>query len=35
MEQFLLEVFKIVVQSVICPMAVAWLKAKLNKKPEP
>jgi hypothetical protein len=34
MEHFFLEAFKIVAQYVLGPMALAWLAAKMNKKPK-
>jgi hypothetical protein len=34
MEHLFLEMFKPVVQYVIGPLAVAWLTARLNKKPK-
>jgi len=34
MEHLALEAFKIAAQYILGPMAMAWLKAKLNRKPK-
>jgi hypothetical protein len=34
MEHFLLEIFKIVAQYILGPVAIAWVTAKLNNKPK-
>ncbi len=34
MEHLFLELFKTVAQYILGPMAIAWLTAKLNKKPK-
>jgi len=34
MEHFLLEVFRIVAEYILGPVAIAWLTAKLNNKPK-
>jgi hypothetical protein len=34
MEHFALEAFKIAAQYILGPMAMAWLAARLNRKPK-
>ncbi len=34
MEHFILEIFKILAQYVLGPVAIAWMTTKLNNKPK-